>query len=147
LQNLSKSTSPDSGIRSDIPPVKEDVRISASDPRRRDVAAYVADLEDPTRAAEAAEKLTAMGSDVVDLLIPLLHTGSIQRRVWIAVVLYELNDNRATLPLMKLLETPKVHFRELIWEAKNQFHTHIRVGGPVGSVGIRAGSGGPGLIR
>lgn len=148
LQNLTKSTSQDSAGRSDIPPGKADTRESALDPRRRDVAVLAADLEDPTRAAEAAGKLTAMGSDVVDLLIPLLHTGSIQRRVWIAVVLYELNDNRATLPLMKLLETPKVHFRELIWEAKNQFHTHIRVGTPVEpAVGIRAGPGGPGLNR
>ncbi|PKL59958.1 MAG: hypothetical protein CVV33_05160, partial [Methanomicrobiales archaeon HGW-Methanomicrobiales-4] len=147
LQNLTKTIPTDSGIKSDIPSVKEDPPVSVSDPRRRDVTALAVDLENPTRAAEAAEKLTAMGSDVVDLLIPLLHTGSIQRRVWIAVVLYELNDNRATLPLMKLLETPKIHFRELIWEAKNQFHTHIRVGGPAEPVGIRAGPGGPGHIR
>lgn len=98
------------------------------DPRKREVAVLTADLEDPARAAEAAEKLAGLGNDIVDLLIPLLHTGSIQRKVWIAVVLYEINDNRATLPLMKLLETPKVHFRELIWEAKNQLHTRSRAG-------------------
>lgn len=100
-----------------------------SDTRRKEVQILASELEDPARAADAAVKLAAMGQEIVDHLIPLLHTGSIQRRVWIAVVLYEINDNRATLPLMRLLETPKVHFRELIWEAKNQYHTRIRLAG------------------
>jgi DNA repair exonuclease SbcCD ATPase subunit len=120
---------------------KTDAPAASTDPKRREVFTLIADLEDPSRAAAAAEKLTALGSDIVNLLIPLLHTGSIQRRVWIAVVLYELNDNRATLPLMKLLETPKVHFRELIWEAKNQFQTRRRAGiGSAEPMGLQAGN-------
>lgn len=98
------------------------------DPRKKEVSLLITDLDDPARAPMAAAKLAGMGPDIVDQMIPLLHTGSIQRRVWIAVVLYEINDNRATLPLMKLLETPKVHFRELIWEAKNQMHTRSQLG-------------------
>lgn len=115
-----------------------------NDPGKKEVLALATDLEDPARAAEAAEKLAAMGHAIVDLLIPLLHTGSIQRRVWIAVVLYEINDNRATLPLMKLLETPKVHFRELIWEAKNQYHTRMRMGLTPAEPVVKAGLYGPG---
>jgi len=103
-----------------------------SDPTKNAVITLVGELEDPATAPDAAVRLTTLGHDVVDHLIPLLHTGSIQRRVWIAVVLYEINDNRATLPLMRLLETPKVHFRELIWEAKNQYRTRIRVGSSPG---------------
>lgn len=113
-----------------VVPPGEPVPLPASlqDPRRRDVFLLAADLEDSSRAPEAAEKLVRMGSDVVDILIPLLHTGSIQRRVWLAVILYEINDNRATLPLMKLLETPKFHFRELIWEAKKEYRTRRKTG-------------------
>ena len=145
LQTVSQTTSP-------VPPVapasrsekdiekSDDTPVPVLDHRKREVIALAADLEDPSRAPEAAEKLAGMGSSVVDLLIPLLHTGSIQKRVWIAVVLYELNDNRATLPLMKLLETPKVHFRELIWEAKNQYRTRVRMkAGPAEPVGVRTG--------
>ena len=145
LQALSERTTPsipseDTGteIRSGSPALS----VQDSDPRKREIAALVADLEDPSRAAGAAETLAAMGGEIVDHLIPLLHAGSIQRRVWIAVVLYELNDNRATLPLMKLLETPKVHFRELIWEAKKQLHSRIRTGNTAKYAEIRIGPDG-----
>ena len=116
-----------------------------SDSRRKEVQILSSELEDPALAADAAVKLAAMGQEIVDHLIPLLHTGSIQRRVWIAVVLYEINDNRATLPLMRLLETPKVHFRELIWEAKNQYHTRIRLAGQPGETILRSSFIGSGL--
>jgi len=115
------------------------------DPRRKEVLALAAELEDPAMAPDAAVKLATMGHGIVDHLIPLLHTGSIQRRVWIAVVLYEINDNRATLPLMRLLETPKVHFRELIWEAKNQYRTRMRSGPVPGEPVVRQGLMGPGF--
>ncbi|WP_319580377.1 hypothetical protein [uncultured Methanospirillum sp.] len=115
------------------------------DPRRKEVLTLATELEDPAMAPDAAAKLAAMGHGIVDHLIPLLHTGSIQRRVWIAVVLYEINDNRATLPLMRLLETPKVHFRELIWEAKNQYRTRIRSGAAPGEPVVRQGLMGPGF--
>lgn len=114
--------------------------------KRGEIAPQVADLDDPARAPFAARTLIAMGGDIVDQLIPLLHSGSIQRRVWIAVVLYELNDNRATLPLMKLLETPKIHFRELIWEAKTQYRSHVRSGFPAPQGEVRAGPGGPAML-
>ncbi len=114
-------------------------------PRRKEVLTLAAELEDPAMAPDAAVKLAAMGHGIVDHLIPLLHTGSIQRRVWIAVVLYEINDNRATLPLMRLLETPKVHFRELIWEAKNQYRTRMRSGPVTGEPVVRPGLMGPGF--
>jgi chromosome segregation ATPase len=145
IQALSQATTHGICVQSDESGLEPDKSAIVPDARKRELSAYVVDLEDPTRAAGAAENLIAMGCDIVEHLIPLLHTGSIQRRVWIAVVLYEFNDNRATLPLMKLLETPKVHFRELIWEAKNQYHTRIRMGtGPSESAALRPGSGGPG---
>jgi DNA repair exonuclease SbcCD ATPase subunit len=148
LQNLAHTNRNDPVIVHPAPLVQSKKHSSVPDPRKRDVEILAADLEDPPRAAEAAEKLIAMGSDIVELLIPLLHTGSIQRRVWIAVILYELNDNRATLPLMKLLETPKVHFRELIWEAKNQFKTHMRMStGRIEPVSIKGGPGSPGYNK
>jgi chromosome segregation ATPase len=134
LPEKKTGTQPDSpSVQTEIPKVQ-----------RGEIAALVADLDDPVRAPAAAEQLTAMGGNIVDQLIPLLHSGSIQRRVWIAVVLYELNDNRATLPLMKLLETPKVHFRELIWEAKTRYHSRAAVSSS--AAGVRITPDKPGLF-
>lgn len=132
LSNPSPSGVP---VTQSKPPVPLSVEPASdlSDIRKKEIQALSSELEDPARATDAAVKLAAMGPDIVDHLIPLLHTGSIQRRVWIAVVLYEINDNRATMPLMRLLETPKVHFRELIWEAKNQYRTRIRLAGQPGN--------------
>ncbi|MDD1728469.1 MAG: hypothetical protein LUQ50_05300 [Methanospirillum sp.] len=126
-------------------PISVEISSDINDPLRKEVLLLTGDLEDPARATDAAVKLASMGHAIVDLLIPLLHTGSIQRRVWIAVVLYEINDNRATLPLMRLLETPKVHFRELIWEAKSQYHIRMRIGSPDES-GLKTSLSGSGML-
>jgi len=151
LQDLSRSAAP-IPVESRSEPAKkeqetgEQTPASLIDPRQKEILDLAAELEDPDRAPEAAKKLADMGNQIVEVLIPLLHSGSIQRRVWIAVVLYEINDNRATLPLMKLLETPKVHFRELIWEAKNQYRSYHRSGTvSAGNGGVRPGSPWPGL--
>lgn len=93
------------------------------DPR---VAGLIADLEDPSRAPEATANLIRLGEGIVDTLISLLHSGSIQRRVWVAVALYEINDNRATAPLVSFLENPSNRFRELIWEAKVRYQQYKR---------------------
>lgn len=137
LPNPSASQIPVIQTKSAVPRVVEPTP-DFSDTKRKEVQILASELEDPARAADAAVKLATMGPEIVDNLIPLLHTGSIQRRVWIAVVLYEINDNRATLPLMRLLETPKVHFRELIWEAKNQYRSKIRLAGQPGETVLRS---------
>ncbi|HWQ67544.1 MAG TPA: hypothetical protein VN372_11845 [Methanospirillum sp.] len=116
--NIQK-TAPGVPEKKSAPPLQ----IPEPDIQRKKMVTLIAALDHPASAPDAARELVAMGSGVVDLLISLLHSGSSQHRVWIAVVLYELHDNRATIPLKKLLETPGVNFREMIWEARSLYHT------------------------
>ncbi len=86
-----------------------------------DITSCLTHLEDPLHAMEAASSILRLGPHITEQLIPLLYQGSQQRRAWIAVILYELNDPRATKPLSDLLEHSESGLRELIWDMRLRF--------------------------
>lgn len=88
---------------------------------RSEISTYLANLDDPLHAMEAAVLILRSGPQVTDILIPLLYQGSQNRRAWIAALLYELNDPRTTKPLSDLLETSETGLRELIWDIRLRF--------------------------
>jgi hypothetical protein len=100
---------------------KPDVISSSTAPNRSDLLTYLTNLDDPVHAMEAAAALLRFGPQITDMLIPLLYQGPHNRRAWIAVLLYELNDPRATKPLSDLLETSETGLRELIWDIRLRF--------------------------
>ena len=88
---------------------------------RSEISTYLANLDDPLHAMEAAVLILRSGPQVTDILIPLLYQGPQNRRAWIAALLYELNDPRTTKPLSDLLETSETGLRELIWDIRLRF--------------------------
>ncbi|MDX8550165.1 hypothetical protein KHC33_08190 [Methanospirillum sp. J.3.6.1-F.2.7.3] len=97
-------------------------------PTNSEFAGYLSNLDDPLHAMEAAASILQYGSQVTDMLIPLLYRGTLNRRAWIAVLLYELNDPRATKPLSDLLEASESGLRELIWDTRLRFREWRRSG-------------------
>ncbi|WP_214035721.1 hypothetical protein, partial [Methanospirillum sp.] len=95
---------------------------------RSEIFTYLANLDDPLHAMEAAASILRLGPQVTDILIPLLYEGSQNRRAWIAALLYELNDPRTTKPLSDLLETTEIGLRELIWDTRLRFREWKRAG-------------------
>lgn len=93
-----------------------------------DISAHLSNLEDPVHAMEAAAAILRSGPQVTDILIPLLYRGTLNRRAWIAVMLYELNDPKATKPLSDLLEASESGLRELIWDTRLRFREYRRSG-------------------
>lgn len=104
--------------------------VKASSPTliRSEISTYLANLDDPIHAMEAAASILRLGPHVTDILIPLLYEGSQNRRAWIAALLYELNDPRTTKPLSDLLETSETGLRELIWDTRLRFREWKRAG-------------------
>lgn len=93
-----------------------------------DISEFLLNLDDPLQAMQAADEILHFGQATVDTLIPMLYRGSINRRAWIAVLLYELNDPRATKPLSDLLESSESGLRELIWDTRIRFREWRRSG-------------------
>jgi len=85
-------------------------------------------LEDPNNSMEAALEISGMGNNIVDFLIPLLYRGSLERRAWIATILYEINDSRTIKPLTDITESQDTHLRELIWDTRVKFREWKRSG-------------------
>ena len=92
-----------------------------------DISGLLPNLDDPMQAMEAALKIIRLGNQVVDTLIPLLYRGTLQRRAWVAVILYEINDPKAVKPLSDLLETHDGDLREIIWDIRLRFREWRRV--------------------
>ena len=101
---------------------------SSPAPTRSDILKYLTNLDDPMHAMDAAASILRFGPQVTDMLIPLLYQGPQNRRAWVAVLLYELNDPRATKPLSDLLETSETGLRELIWDTRLRFREYRRSG-------------------
>ena len=93
-----------------------------------DVSVHLSRLDDPNYSMESALELSRMGTHIVDTLIPLLYRGSLQRRAWIAAILYEINDPRISGPLNDVMEEPGGHLRELIWDTRMKFREWKRTG-------------------
>jgi hypothetical protein len=111
----------ENGINNDNSP-KKSSKIST------EILLLLSKLEDPHHSLETALEIIRMGSDIVDLLIPMLYRGNLQRRAWIAAILYEINDPRSVKPLTELLATPDTHLRELIWDTRVKFREWKRTG-------------------
>ncbi len=101
---------------------------SSPAPTRSDISKYLSNLDDPMHAMDAAASILRFGPQVTDMLIPLLYQGPQNRRAWVAVLLYELNDPRATKPLSDLLESSETGLRELIWDTRLRFREYRRSG-------------------
>lgn len=97
-------------------------------PNRSDISGFLMNLDDPLYAMDAAASILRFGPQVTDMLIPLLYQGPQTRRAWVAVLLYELNDPRATKPLSDLLESSETGLRELIWDTRLRFREWRRSG-------------------
>lgn len=97
-------------------------------PDLSDISAYLSNLDDPLHAMEAAASILRLGSPVTDTLIPLLYRGALNRRAWIAVLFYELNDPKATKSLSDLLDASESGLRELIWDTRLRFREWRRSG-------------------
>jgi len=99
-----------------------------STPDLLDISTYLSNLDDPLHAMGAAASILRLGSPVTDTLIPLLYRGALNRRAWIAVLLYELNDPKASKPLSDLLDASESGLRELIWDTRLRFREWRRSG-------------------
>ncbi|NLV26250.1 MAG: hypothetical protein GXY48_03650 [Methanomicrobiales archaeon] len=93
-----------------------------------ELSKYLSNLDDPVQAMQAAADILVLGPQIIDHLIPLLYRGTINRRAWIAVLLYEMNDQRATKPLSDLLDSSESGLRELIWDTRLRFREWRRTG-------------------
>ena len=87
----------------------------------QDISEYLSNLDDPMQAMQAAAEILKLGPQTIEILIPLLYRGPLNRRAWVAVLLYEMNDQRATKPLSDLLDSSESGLRELIWDTRLRF--------------------------